>query len=190
MASHLTHADRGDAASGPESMSLAQKNLTEANVERSLEEVVADKGYHSNEMLAHCQECEVRTYIPEPKATRKRRWTDKPPEYERAYRNNRRRTQGAKGQHLSRWRSERVERTFAHVCEIGGSRRSWLRGLENVRKVHQIKCAGYNLGLYLRRAFGLRKPRNLSKGPMNAKTTASTFIRLTTMVRINALCAA
>jgi hypothetical protein len=35
---------------------------------------------------------------------------------------------------LGRWRSERVERSFAHTCETGGARRSWLRGVVNVSK--------------------------------------------------------
>ncbi|MFG0332401.1 MAG: hypothetical protein ACF8TS_03470, partial [Maioricimonas sp. JB049] len=32
----------------------------------------------------------------------------------------------------NRLRSELVERTFAHVCDTGGSRRTWLRALGNV----------------------------------------------------------
>jgi len=187
VASHIAHADQGDTATCPESMALAQKNLSKAEVETRLEEMVGDKGYHSNEMLVHCRQCEVRTYIPEPKSSTKRKWTDKPPEYEPAYRNNRRRTKGAKGKKLSRWRSERVERTFAHTCETGGSRRSWLRGLENVRKVHQIKCAGYNLGLYLRKAFGLRKPRNAGAGLINGKNAINALVISTARVAIEAL---
>ena len=61
---------------------------------------------------------------------------------------------------MNRWRSERCERTFAHVCETGGGRRSWLRGLNNVSKAHVLKCAAYNLGLLLRKVWGMSKPRN------------------------------
>ena len=67
---------------------------------------------------------------------------------------------GVKGRRLNRWRSERCERTFAHVCETGGGRRSWLRGQKNVSKTHTLKCAAYNLGLLLRKVWGLRKPRS------------------------------
>jgi hypothetical protein len=66
----------------------------------------------------------------------------------------------AKGRRLNRWRSERCERTFAHVCETGGGRRTWVRGLVNVTKAHVLKCAAYNLGLLLRKIFGLAKPRS------------------------------
>ena len=41
-----------------------------------VEEVVADKGYHSGEVLAEMQAMEVRTYIAEPERER-RQWTGK-----------------------------------------------------------------------------------------------------------------
>lgn len=65
---------------------------------------------------------------------------------------------------MNRWRSERCERTFAHVCETGGGRRTWLLGLSNTSKVHTIRCAAYNLGLLLRKVWGMRKPRNAGEG--------------------------
>ena len=65
---------------------------------------------------------------------------------------------------MDRWRSERCERTFAHVCETGGGRRTWLRGQTNVSKAHTFKCAAYNLGLLLRKVWGLRKPRSGADG--------------------------
>jgi hypothetical protein len=40
----------------------------------------------------------------------------------------------AKSKKVQRRRSEVVERTFAHICDTGGARRSWLRGLVNVSK--------------------------------------------------------
>jgi hypothetical protein len=72
---------------------------------------------------------------------------------------NRARTQRAYGKRLQRLRSELVERSFAHVCDTGGGRRSWLRGLENVRKRHLIAAAAHNLGLVLRKLLGAGKPR-------------------------------
>jgi transposase len=55
--------------------------------------------------------------------------------------------------------SERVERSFAHVCETGGARRTWLRGLETINKRYRLTVAAHNLGLILRRLFGTGKPR-------------------------------
>ena len=118
-----------------------------------------DKGYHDNQLLADLAEDGLRTYIPE-RRQKSRRWTNKPQEYELAFRANRRRVRGEKGRQLNRWRSERCERTFAHVCETGGGRRAWVRGQTNVSKVHTLKCAAYNLGLLLRKVWGYCKPRN------------------------------
>ena len=190
VAAHVTHADRGDTKTCPESLEAAQQNLHEIDSEDRIEEAVLDKGYHSNDMLAHCQECGIRSYIAEPKQTKRRRWKGKPAGQEQAYRNNHARMQRAKGKKLSRWRSERAERTFAHVCETGGSRRSWLRGLENVRKVHQIKCGAYNIGLYMRLAFGMRKPRNWDEGPMGSREMAIMASAITaSVVAVGALLA-
>ena len=65
---------------------------------------VADKGYHDNRLLAQCAAWQVRPYIPERKQ-KTRRWTDKPGDYEAAFRANRRRGCGdRKSLHHSRIR--------------------------------------------------------------------------------------
>ncbi len=159
----VTHADRSDPDSAPLTLSLAQAHLVLAGSAATVQEVVLDKGYHDNRFLASCEDRDVRTYIPE-RRQKTHRWQNKPASYEAAFRANRRRVRGEKGRRLNRWRSERCERTFAHICETGGGRRSWLRGLENVTKTYTLKCAAYNLGLLLRKAFGMRKPRNWEEG--------------------------
>lgn len=71
----------------------------------------------------------LRTYVPERREGRRRRWTDKPPEWEKAHRGNRRRVPRRRGKALQRSRSGVVERSFAQVCETGGARRTWIRGI-------------------------------------------------------------
>ena len=158
------HGDAADTATLTESLSSAQKNLEHADVHRDIEEVVADKGYHANGTLANCREWGlfgVRTYIPEPDSPYERRWTDKPPEYKEAVYANRRRMNGDRGKRLQKKRSELVERSFAHICETGGARRSWLRGIEKVNKRYKMVAAARNLGLMMRSLFGIGKPRCL-----------------------------
>ena len=58
-----------------------------------------------------------------------------------------------------RKRGEIVERSFAHVLERGGMRRTWLRGRENVHKRYLVHFAGYNLGILMRALFGASTPR-------------------------------
>lgn len=163
VATIVTFADKSDPHSAPITLDLAAANLVLAGSPRALQEVVMDKGYHDNRLLADLAGQGVRTYIPE-RRQKSRRWTDKPVAYEKAFRANRRRVRGNRGRQLNRWRSERCERTFAHVCETGGGRRSWLRGQTNVSKAHTFKCAAYNLGLLLRKVWGLSKPRNAADG--------------------------
>ncbi len=171
VATTVTFADKSDPQSAPATLSLAEANMVLAGSETEIAEVVMDKGYHDNGWLAELAERDVRTYIPE-RRQKTRRWTNKPAEYEAAFRANRRRVRGNKGRQLNRWRSERCERTFAHVCETGGGRRSWLRGQTNVSKAHTLKCAAYNLGLLLRKVWGMCKPRSAKTG------TAGLFLTL------------
>ncbi|MCI0353435.1 MAG: transposase, partial [Acidobacteria bacterium] len=127
----------------------------------AIEEVVADKGYHDAGTLELCTGLDLRTFIPEPQRQHERKWTDKPVEYQEAVYANRRRLRRAKGKRLQRQRSELTERSFAHVCETGGGRRCWLRGLIKVTKRYLLQVAARNLGLILRKLFGIGTARSL-----------------------------
>ena len=187
VASLVTYADRSDAQSAPLTLTVAQSNLVLAGSQTEIKEVVMDKGYHDNGLLAQMAHEGMRTYVPE-RRQKSRCWTDKPAEVEQAFRANRRRVRSEKGRRLNRWRSERCERTFAHVCETGGGRRSWLRGIRNVNKAHTLKCAAYNLGLLLRKVFGYCKPRNAEAAGMALFLVlgAILVIALTTMGLVTA----
>ena len=106
----------------------------------------------------------VRTYIPERDSRYDRRWTDKPVEEKAAVYGNRRRVRGKRGKALGRLRSEYVERSFAHVCETGGARRSRLRGLLNVVKRYLMYVVARNLGVIMRALFNMGTPKGLQKG--------------------------
>jgi hypothetical protein len=54
-----------------------------------------------------------------------------------------------------------MERSFAHICETGGSRRCWLRGLQKVTKRYLFQAAARNLGVILRKLFGIGTARSL-----------------------------
>ena len=102
----------------------------------------------------------VRTYIPERRQAGRRRWTDKggtPTAV--AFHQNRARGVRPLGKRYHRWRSERGERTFAHVCEMGGARRTRLRGRTNVAKRSRLQAAGATLALVRRTLYGLGTPR-------------------------------
>ena len=125
-----------------------------------VDEVVADKGYHSNESLETLNEVEIRSYVSEPKRGR-RRWTGKRSSQEAVYA-NRRRIRGERGRRLMRQRGERVERSFAHCYDTGGMRRTHLRGHRNILKRLLVHTAGYNLALAMRKLYGAGVPRALA----------------------------
>jgi transposase len=161
LAAEVYPADQADGDTLRPSVASAQVNVVRADSAADIQEAAADKGYHRAETLAGCVADGVRTYIPEVERPQGRVWADKPEGWERAYRNNRRRVQGARGKRLQRLRSEYVERSFAHVCESGGAWRSWLRGVAEGSKRYLMQVAGHNLGLLMRKQFGVGTPRGL-----------------------------
>ena len=124
---------------------------------------MADKGYHAAQTIELADDMNVRTYIPEPESRYSRRWTDKPERLKQVVYNNRRRVRRSKSMQLQRRRSELCERSFAHVCNTGGMRRSWLRGLVDVGKRYLIAVAAHNLGRILRSLWGIGKPKALQR---------------------------
>jgi transposase len=161
LAATITPANHGDAETMCDSVAQAQLNVEAAGSEAQIKEAVADKGYHKHSTLALATELQWRTYIPEPKRHHRNRWTNKPAGQQAATYANRRRVRGQRSKRLQRLRSEMTERTFAHVCETGGARRTWLSGLIKVQKRYLIQVAARNLGLILRKLFGIGTARGL-----------------------------
>jgi transposase len=165
LAAEIVPADSGDSATLVDSVMQAQENLQAAGSEAEIDEVAADKGYHAAQTLELCESLALRTYIPERRSRHRARWTDKPEEYQQCVYNNRRRMRRDKGKQLQRRRSELCERTFSHICDSGGMRRSWLREFVNVAKRYLIAAAAHNLGRILRKLFGVGKPKVLQGDP-------------------------
>ncbi|MGD2111378.1 MAG: transposase [Phycisphaerae bacterium] len=161
LAATIHHGDRADGDSLADTLIAAQVNLMRAGSEVEIKNVPVDNGYHANAALAQCQEWGLRTYAAEKDEPYRRKWTDKPAEYRRAYHANRRRVRGRRGKRLQKLRSEYCERSFAHMCETGAARRSWLQGLVDVGKRYLMHAAGHNLGVVMRTLFGVGTPRSL-----------------------------
>jgi transposase len=153
-------ADEGDTTTSIETLIEAAEQV-EAVVPDSdgPKEVIADKGYHSNQVLVDLEAVGVRSYISEPDRGR-RNWTNDPEARDAVYR-NRRRIRGARGKRLLRQRGERLERPFAHLYETGRMRRVHLRGHENILKRVLLQAGALNLGLLMRQLVGIGTPRSL-----------------------------
>ena len=156
-------ADVGDTTTIIETAIAAAEQVedAQANVDdrQSLEEIVGDKGYHSNQTLIDLDAVGIRSYVSEP--DRGRRDWSKDPEARAPVYGNRRRMRGRRGRRLMRQRGERIERSFAHLYDTGGMRRTHLRGHTNILKRLLIHAGGFNLGLVMRHLIGIGTPRGL-----------------------------
>jgi len=156
-------ADAGDTTTIIETAVAAADQVDAAQAEvdepQGLEEIIADKGYHSNQTMIDLDAVDIRSYIAEPDRGR-RDWSEAPDAQAPVY-GNRRRIRGPRGRRLMRQRGERIERSFAHLYDTGGMRRTYLRGHTNILKRVLIHAGGFNLGLVMRHLIGVGTPRGL-----------------------------
>ena len=157
-------ADQGDTTTIADTVTAAAEDLEAVATATDdhtvvIGEVVADKGYHSNQVLVDLAALDLRTYIAEPDRGR-RRWTRNPTARDAVYA-NRRRIRGRRGRVLQRRRSDRLERPNAHLYETGAMRRTHLRGHGNILKRLYVHIGGFNLGLLMRTLVGVGTPRGL-----------------------------
>jgi transposase len=157
----LQGADRGDTTTMAATATAAAEQIEAAqaavNAPQRLKEIIADKGYHSNETMIDLAAVGIRSYVAEPDRGR-RDWSKAPHAQAPVY-GNRRRIHGDRGHRLMRQRGELVERSFAHLYDTGGMRRTYLRGHENILKRLLIHAGGFNLGLVMRQLVGHGTPR-------------------------------
>ena len=121
-------------------------------------EMVADKGYHSREVLKDLEDSAWKSRVAETERKGFARWHGDDAARRAVY-NNRARLLSSVARQAFKLRAEKVERSFAVILDIGGLRRTWLRGVENVEKRYLIQVAAYNLGLVIRHRFGAGTPR-------------------------------
>jgi transposase len=169
VAAEIHPADSGDTTTLPETLTRAEASVERANPEGCIQEVVADRGYHSGELVGELHQRGYNTCIPERRQKGRRGWKRLSREVgeqeagrrQRAFYRNRRRLKSTAGKALLRKRGQTVERSFAHACQTGGMRRLHLRGRANILKRYQVHIAALNLGIVLRSLIGLGTPRGL-----------------------------
>jgi len=129
--------------------------------EAVIEEVLADKGYHSTEIVTVYDEHGVPTNIREPTSKYRRKWRGRPKEQRRVVTKDRRLVPGNRSKKQQSERSAKVERSFAYPCGTGGTRRIWLRGLLDISKRYDPTPSRRNLWRLLYLLFGIGTPRSL-----------------------------
>jgi transposase len=154
---------KGDTTTIVETAIAAADQVEDAQVgvadPQPLDEIIADKGHHSNQTMVDFDAVDIRSYIAEPDRGR-RDWSETLEAQAPVYR-NRRRIRGRRGRRLMRQRGERIERSFAHLYDTSGMRRTYLRGHTNILKRVLIHAGGFNLGLVMRQLIGVGTPRGL-----------------------------
>lgn len=131
--------------------------LGEANHTPQIKELTADKGYYHVDALCTFREAGIRTVISDP--LDHRRIDRLSPAAQRAVRAAVRAVSSASGKASLRVRGERLERTFEHVLDCGGARRTTLRGRGNIRKRYLVQAMCANLSLLLRALGGVGTPK-------------------------------
>lgn len=122
--------------------------------------VTSDKGYYAVDQLGVLQNEGIRTVISDPIANRRVDKLESP--QQRAVRAARRSVQSKSGKELLRRRGMHIERSFAHILDAGGMRRTTLRGWENLNKRFKLAAAFYNLSQLMRKLFGFGTPKQLA----------------------------
>jgi transposase len=142
----------------------AQQTINQATGEKSdtlsVTSVTSDKGYYAVGELQRLQHEGIRTVISDPIDNRR---VDKlQPADKRAVRGAKRSVKSQSGKELLRRRGMHIERSFAHILDAGGMRRTTLRGWENLNKRFKLAAAFYNLSQLMRKLFGFGTPKQLA----------------------------
>jgi transposase len=171
VAAPIHEADKGDTTTLGDTLETAKANLSAVGLAPTPDdpcEIIADKGYHSREVLKGLDDGEWKSRISEPlPAKGYLRWQGDEEARDAVYADRARLKSGV-GRAAMRKRGELVERSFAHVLDRGGMRRAWLRGRENIAKRYLIHVAGFNLGVLMRALVGCGTPRERAEAARNA----------------------
>jgi transposase len=142
----------------------AQQNMNEAAGETldtlTVNSVTSDKGYYAVNELQALQQEDIRTVIADP--IDNRRLDKLEPDEKKAVQAARRSTKRTSGKDLLRRRGMHIERSFAHILDCGGMRRTTLRGWENLNKRFKLAAAIYNLSQLMRKLIGIGTPKQLA----------------------------
>lgn len=122
-----------------------------------METLTTDKGYFNVQEIIEIQSYNIIPVIPDKEIKRN---LDKLSDEEiAAVELTRSTVTSQEGKELLKRRGMHVERSFAHILDCGGQRRTTLNGIEEVRKRYLIAAASYNLSLLMRKLFGIGTPK-------------------------------
>ena len=124
-----------------------------------IETVTSDKGYFKFNEIKQMQDIEIMPVIPDFIEYRNLNKLNLEEKIALGFAKSE--VKSASGRAKLKRRGMYVERSFAHVLDSGGQRRTTLRGNENILKRHRVATACYNLSLLMRKIFGFGTPKQL-----------------------------
>ena len=161
-------ADQGDTTTMVPTLIEAAEHLEQVMPEDgAIQEVVADKGYHSTATMKEFKALDLRSYVSEPDRGG-RKWKGDLEGRDMPFTRIGGGFVESAGRRLLRMRGERLERPFAHLYRTGGLRRTEVRGHSNVLKRLLIQAGAFNLGMLLRKQVGAGTPRGLQAQVLRA----------------------
>jgi transposase len=156
---------------------LAQVNINQAQERPSdsltIQSATADKGYFAVAEMRQLQQEGIRTVISDPVPNRN--FAKLAPPEAKAARHARRSAGSQSGKQLLKKRGMHLERSFAHLLDAGGARRTTLRGLANLNKRLKVSAAIYNLSQLMRKIWAVGTPKQWAAG---AKPLGWMFLHL------------
>ena len=142
----------------------AQQNINRVAGQKldtlTVQSATSDKGYYALNELQALQQEGIRTIISDP--IDNRRLDKLEAQEKRAVLAARRSVKSKSGKELLRRRGMHIERSFAHILDCGGMRRTTLRGWLNLNKRYKLAAAFYNLSQLMRKLFGIGTPKQLA----------------------------
>jgi transposase len=128
----------------------------------TIQSATADKGYYAVAEMSQLQQEGIRTVISDP--IKKRQLDKLSPEEIATVRKARRSARSESGKKLLMKRGMHLERSFAHLLDAGGARRTTLQGLGNLNKRFKLAAAIYNLSQLMRKLWNVGTPKQWAAG--------------------------
>ncbi|MEG2971715.1 MAG: transposase, partial [Akkermansia sp.] len=154
--------DEGDSVNLLDRIEKAWKNLGIVCKDKDSTEVVksitADGGYFSAEQVVGLRSagCEVNMRDPHGEKRSYNQYTKEDAQHLKNELEEIRQTTNSEwGIKYRKKRSELVERSFAHILDNGGMRRSHLKSLNKINKTYSVAVIAYNLSILMRRKYKL-----------------------------------
>jgi transposase len=141
---------------------IAAEGLNNGEMDLPIKSFTSDKGYHTDDEIVELSDYDIKVNIPDRLAKRN---LDKMDDTKRErIENSMAFVASDEGKELLRKRGMYIERSFAHVLDSGGMRRTTPRGQENIQKRYIIAAMGFNISLVMGKIFGYGTPKQYDAG--------------------------